>query len=153
MLEYLTIIYMKVLAVVCFTFIIHACTTVDKTADQPNIYHVDHVIRDEEYKDGPSLIFENSIHNFGKVSLNEEVKHTFHLKNMGLQPLIILNTIPTCGCTISSHPQKPIPPYGADSIVAVFKSSDLGKQNKVINIISNSRIKNQKLTIVAEVIY
>ncbi|WP_176146287.1 DUF1573 domain-containing protein [Parapedobacter luteus] len=122
------------------------------TADKSNTYNIDDLIIDEDDEDGPKMVIENPVHNFGKIKINEEVKHVFYFRNTGKQPLIIHNSIPTCGCTISSHPQRPIPHNATDSIVAVFKSSELGRQNKVINVISNSIVKNQRLTIVAEII-
>ncbi len=52
----------------------------------------------------PKIVFENEIYNYGQVKSGELVEYDFIFKNEGKDPLKILKTKPSCGCT-GSEPE------------------------------------------------
>ncbi len=102
---------------------------------------------------GPQITFEEEKHDFGDIKQGNKVYHTFTFKNSGTKPLIISKVITTCGCTAPSWPEKPIPPGSNGEIKISFDSTGrIGKQNKIITILSNTKGKNAKLMITASVL-
>jgi hypothetical protein len=81
------------------------------------------------------------------------VEHTFIFKNTGNQSLVISNIVTTCGCTAPTWPKDPLQPGEKGEIKVAFNSTGkIGKQNKVITILSNSVNGRDRITIQANVI-
>lgn len=111
------------------------------------------VLRAQENPQAPQFVFEESRHDFGDIKQGNKVSHTFHFTNNGKTPLIISKVITTCGCTAPEYPKDPVPPGGKGSIKITFDSTGkVGKQNKVITILSNAEDQKQRLTIMASVL-
>jgi hypothetical protein len=93
-----------------------------------------------EAHDGPALTWTDSSHDFGDIQQGEKVEYTFEFKNTGNQPLIITNVATQCGCTTpKGWPRDPVMPGEEGKITIAFDSSGkIGRQNKVITIISNA---------------
>ncbi|HZX73526.1 MAG TPA: DUF1573 domain-containing protein [Cyclobacteriaceae bacterium] len=89
---------------------------------------------------GPSIAWEKSTFDFGDIVQGEKVEHTFRFTNTGNQPLIITNVQVTCGCTTpKGWPRDPIAAGAKGEVTIAFNSTGkLGKQNKVITIMSNA---------------
>lgn len=90
---------------------------------------------------GAELKWENSNHNFGEVALGDKVEHTYKFTNTGNEPLIIINVVPSCGCTLpKSWPRDPIMPGDTGELVIAFNSAakPLGKLERTTDIISNA---------------
>lgn len=88
---------------------------------------------------GPMITFEESEFNFQDIHQGEKVEHVFNFENTGDSPLIITNVQTTCGCTATNWEREPILPGSKSSIKVSFNSAGkMGRQNKVITIISNS---------------
>jgi len=99
------------------------------------------------------ISFEISDHNFGEVNQGEKVEQTFKFKNSGNIPLIFVNVLTTCGCTIPEWPKDPVAPEAEGVIKVVFDSTaKIGRQNKVITIRSNSKGGDHRLRISAMVL-
>jgi hypothetical protein len=67
------------------------------------------------------------------------VKHTFKLKNVGNQPLLITDIRTTCGCTVPTWNKSPISANANDQVEVKFDTK--GKANeqvKKITIIANT---------------
>jgi Protein of unknown function (DUF1573) len=90
--------------------------------------------------DGPVISWVESTHDFGDIRQGDKVEYTFSFKNSGNQPLIITNVQVTCGCTTpKGYTKDPIPPgESADLTVAFNSTGKVGKQNKVVTVVSNS---------------
>ena len=104
--------------------------------------------------DGPLPVFEftKTEHDFGTLKDGDVVKHTFTFKNTGEAPLIIQSARGSCGCTVPSWPQEPIPVGGTGEITAEYNSKgQSGIQNKNITITANTWPKTSTLKIKAEV--
>lgn len=101
----------------------------------------------------PAFKFSESKHDFGDVIQGDVVEHYFEFSNVGNLPLVISNIITTCGCTAPTWPKEPVKPGEKGKIKIVFNSSGkIGKQNKVVTIISNTRDQKERLFIVANII-
>lgn len=89
---------------------------------------------------GPVITWEKSSHDFGDIRQGDKVEHTYVFTNTGNEPLIITNVQVTCGCTTpKGFPRDPIAPGQTGEITVGFNSTGkIGKQNKVVTIVSNS---------------
>lgn len=101
----------------------------------------------------PEMEFDKPEHNFGDITQGEKVTAKFKFTNTGKTPLIISDVITTCGCTVPSWPKEPIPPGGKGEISATFNSEGkMGKQNKVITVMSNSSNSPTRVSIICNVL-
>ena len=90
---------------------------------------------------------------FSDISSGQIVSHDFEIKNSGKEFLIIKEVLVTCGCTVSSWPKEPLAPGDSSVIKISFDSNGkIGRQNKVIRIISNAENNPEKITISANVL-
>lgn len=102
---------------------------------------------------GPSITFEEVAHEFGDIYQGDVVEHVFAFENTGTEPLIITNVQTTCGCTAPSWPRDPIAPGQTNEIKVRFNSAGkMGRQNKVITIISNATASSSQIKIVTNVL-
>jgi hypothetical protein len=105
-----------------------------------------------EKPNGPFMKFEKTSHDFGDIQPGEKVQHTFKFTNSGNEPVIITNISVQCGCTAPKWPKDPVPPGASAEILINFDSTGkVGKQNKVVTIISNAANVNNTLTIVTNI--
>ena len=85
------------------------------------------------------ITLEETDFNFGSVNEGDVVKHTFKLKNVGNQPLLITDIRTTCGCTVPTWNKSPIVANANDQVEVKFDTK--GKANeqiKKITIIANT---------------
>ncbi len=94
---------------------------------------------------GASIAWEKNSHDFGEITEGEKVEHTFKLTNSGAEPLVITNVQVTCGCTTpKGWPRDPILPGKKAEIIVQFNSTGkIGRQNKVVTVVSNATGNNQ----------
>ena len=91
-------------------------------------------------KNGPVITFEKKTHDFGDIVQGDKVEETFKFANTGTEPLILTNVQVTCGCTTpKGWPRDPILPGGKGELTVAFNSAGkMGKQNKVVTVVSNA---------------
>jgi hypothetical protein len=89
---------------------------------------------------GAAITWDKSTYDFGDIVQGEKVEHTFKFTNTGNQPLIITNIQVTCGCTTpKGWPRDPIAAGAKGEVTIAFNSTGkLGKQNKVVTVMSNA---------------
>lgn len=89
---------------------------------------------------GPIIAWEKATYDFGDMAQGDKVEHIFKFTNTGIEPLVITNVEVTCGCTLpKSWPRDPIMPGGKGEINVAFNSAGkIGKQNKVVTVVSNA---------------
>ena len=93
---------------------------------------------DEERERSPVISFENPVFDFNTLRHGETVGHHFVYTNTGKSALIIRAVKSACGCAVAQPMKSLLQPGETGSIKAVFNSSGFqGRQNKVINVISN----------------
>lgn len=94
----------------------------------------------------PQLKFTNTKKSFGFVKKGEVVKIEFDFINSGNQPLLITNTIVECSCTTVEFPKQPIIPNEKAKVIVNFDTKTVyDRQDRVVEIISNSKTPNQKI--------
>lgn len=86
----------------------------------------------------PKIVFDNEIYNYGKVKAGTLVEYSFIFRNDGKDPLLILKTKPSCGCT-GSEPESTLLKKGKSSKMNVkFDTSGRsGQQHHNITIHTN----------------
>lgn len=101
----------------------------------------------------PVFTFADQKHDFGDIIQGDVVEHSFEFTNTGDMPLIISNVITTCGCTAPSWPKEPVKPGEKARIKVVFNSTGkIGRQNKVVTILSNTSNQKERLHIQANIL-
>lgn len=109
--------------------------------------------QETENTSGPAMTFEEDKHDFGDINQGDKVEHVFEFENTGNEPLIITNVQTTCGCTAPEWPRDPVAPGQTGKIKVVFNSAGkLGRQNKVITIVSNAKNPTNRVSIVTNVL-
>ena len=103
---------------------------------------------------GSDLIeFDDTRHDFGKVSDTETLTHAFVFRNKGASTLVIRDVKTSCGCTTTKLARQEFAPGEGDKIEIKFKPKGGGKQTKYITVITNDEKQPQvKLAISADVI-
>lgn len=102
---------------------------------------------------GPAITFEEFNHDFGDINQGDIVEHIFSFENTGNEPLIITNVNVTCGCTVPAWPRDPIMPGQKNEIKVRFNSSGkMGRQNKVITVVSNSKSAKNQVSITTNIL-
>lgn len=104
----------------------------------------------------PQISFANQTYDFGKIRKGEKIMTSFHFKNTGTKPLVILQVQVSCGCTATTWTKGKIEPNQTGEIEVVFdsgmKDNMLGRQSKVMLVITNAVNKEIKLTLEGEVV-
>lgn len=72
---------------------------------------------------GPTISFESTVFDFGKINSGESVTHSFVFTNTGNQVLEILRVQPGCGCTTAGTWDKRVEPGAKGSIPLQFNST------------------------------
>lgn len=85
------------------------------------------------------MTFSEATHQFEPVTAGAVVNHAFEFVNDGKVPLLITDARSTCGCTVPSYPETPIPPGGRGVIEVAFDTKNKsGFQSKPITITANT---------------
>ena len=101
----------------------------------------DQAKRDEEVKNMPKTIHEvvETKFDFGKITDGDKVRHTYMVKNIGNNPLVISNVQVSCGCTAPFFPKEPILPGKTGEVTLEFNSAGKeGLVNKNALIVANA---------------
>ena len=89
--------------------------------------------------DGPYIAFTESQYNFKEIYQGDKVEHIFTFENTGTSDLVISNVQTTCGCTVPEWPRAAIKPGETEELKVIFNSrGKMGRQNKIITIVSNA---------------
>ena len=92
----------------------------------------------EELAQAPRLIFDEPLHDFGKIKQGDVVTTDFTFRNTGKTALNIRKTDSTCGCTIPALEKTNLLPGEEAKITVQFNSKGRrGQQQKSITIFSN----------------
>ncbi len=87
----------------------------------------------------PVAQFEKIEHDFGTIQDGKKVNYRYKLTNNGEAPLIIQSAQPSCGCTVPTFSQEPIPVGGTGFIDVEFDSSGKpGINNKTVTVTANT---------------
>ncbi|WP_295940487.1 DUF1573 domain-containing protein [uncultured Alistipes sp.] len=95
------------------------------------------------------LVFVPDVWNFGTIAETDgRVSHTFTGENRSDKPIVLLEVITTCGCTMPEFSKRPIRPGEKTSIKVTFDPTNRpGSFSKSLSIYSSERRKIATLTI------
>jgi hypothetical protein len=94
----------------------------------------------------PQLKFKDLKKSFGFVKKGEVVTLEFEFTNSGNQPMIITEAKVECSCTSVEFPKQPIAPSQSEKIIVRFDTKTVyDRQDRIVEIISNSKNANQKI--------
>lgn len=98
--------------------------------------------------------WKDTLINFGTVKEGDTVRLQFSFVNTGSKLLFINEVRPSCGCTITDYPEKPVSPGETGSVTAVFTTyRHPGLQQKSILVKANTKGKvHHKLIFYGEVL-
>lgn len=87
---------------------------------------------------GPNLFVENPVFDFGQAKDKKIIKHTFILKNVGDEPLIISDVSTSCGCTTAGDFEAEVAAGGKTELPVTFDPSSFGGEiHKLVIVKSN----------------
>jgi hypothetical protein len=92
------------------------------------------------------LKIKDSKKSFGIVKKGEVVKLKFEFTNTGNEPLIIFEVKTECSCTKIEFPKTPILPKETSEFIVIFDTKSVyDRQDRIVEISSNSKNKIQKI--------
>ena len=103
-----------------------------------------------EKEAGAEITFNKKTHDFGKIPFKGDGSYTFEFENTGKKALNLYEVEPSCSCTASEWPRKPIQPGKKGKIKVEYDTKDsrnIGKFTKYIYIDNNATKHPVKLTI------
>lgn len=144
-----TLIYLTFLSVIG-----QACNNDKSNKLPPDIINISASADSTEAAKGgkPVLTFDELTHNFGPMKEGEQVEYNFKFKNTGDGDLLIVNAVPSCGCTVPDYPKGLIKPGETGIMKIKFDSKGkVGTFDKTISVTSNTEPRETILTISGEV--
>ncbi|MCC7389799.1 MAG: DUF1573 domain-containing protein [Phycisphaerales bacterium] len=86
-----------------------------------------------------TMVFEETKHNFGRISDEGQYEHIFKFTNTGTGALVISQAKGSCSCTVPALAKKEYAPGESGDIRVIFDpKSKAGPQHQTITITSNS---------------
>jgi hypothetical protein len=96
--------------------------------------------------------FNEEKHDFGKIPQGTPVTTVFEFTNVGMEPLIITEVKPTCGCTIADYTKTPVKSGDKGVIKITYNAALASSFNKTIVVTSNAKTPLKYLNIIGEVV-
>jgi hypothetical protein len=90
---------------------------------------------------GPEIQFERVTHDYGEVVEGANGDTEFRFKNIGSDPLVIIEIRPSCNACVSipSYPREPIMP-GQEGVIKVrYNTTILGPMTKTVTVFTNGK--------------
>lgn len=129
-----------------------ACGNRQQEADVDLIYNPNSANGYDETVQTSVLTFDETSHDFGRLSAGETISYSFHFRNTGNADLIISGTNATCGCTVANYPKGRIAPGGDGYLTVSFNSAGkAGQQYQEVTVVSNAQPNRARLSITAQV--
>jgi hypothetical protein len=144
--------YYPCLALVSFLLLI-SCNNRNNDTFDPSLVNNPSSADGRAQGELPEMKFDEEFFDFGDITQEKKVTHSFRFTNTGKSDLIIGNARGSCGCTIPDYPTKPIPPgESADVTVSFNPDGKHGFQNKQVTIVTNCRPSTKIISIKANVL-
>jgi hypothetical protein len=96
--------------------------------------------------------FNEEKHDFGKIPQGKPVTTEFVFTNIGMEPLILTNVQPTCGCTIADFTKTPVKHNEKGTIKITYNAAVPAPFSKAIVVTSNAKTPQKTLIITGEVV-
>lgn len=143
----------KLLIIAAVAFLFAACQNNNKTTETTATEKSDTTgLKPIAIADAPKVKFEKETYDFGTIAQGEKVHYDFKFKNTGKIPLLIKSATASCGCTVPEYSSTPIKPGEEGVIKVVFDSQGkMGKQDKVVTVVSNANPEIPQLHLIGEI--
>ncbi|HET8753374.1 MAG TPA: DUF1573 domain-containing protein, partial [Salinimicrobium sp.] len=93
----------------------------DNAADKVKAENVEVAAeRDAQEAKFAEITFDETEYDFGTIDRGTNVEHVFTFTNTGDVPLVITDANSTCGCTVPSYTDEPIPPGEKGELLVKF---------------------------------
>jgi len=126
---------------------------VQPTAEKQQSVHPPKTERKSKKKPRSEIKFYSDSYDFGRIVMDEVVRHEFKFINKGNAALTIQDAEASCGCTRPIFPFIPIEPGKEGSILVEFNSKGrLGRQSASIEVKSNGNPNKVTLQLTGEVV-
>ena len=87
----------------------------------------------------PTMVFKDTVHDFGPIHEDEVVEYNFEFTNTGKTPLLITSATGSCGCTVPDYPHDAVAPGKSGVMKVTFNSAGKnGHQEKSVTIHANT---------------
>lgn len=86
---------------------------------------------------GPKITYEKDVADFGEVEYDGPRERVWKFKNTGTEPLLIVNAVGSCGCTVPSFPKEPIMPGKTAEIKINYDTKRPGPIAKTVTVTTN----------------
>jgi hypothetical protein len=96
--------------------------------------------------------FDEEVHNFGKIPQGKPVTTEFAFTNIGVEPLIITDVHPQCGCTIADYTKAPVKRGERGVIKITYNAAVPAPFTKTVAVTSNAKTPQKTLIIKGEVV-
>ncbi len=109
-----------------------------------DVRKTDHIVRPKTaekptFKAHTTVEIIDSVFDFGKIKEGEMVEFSYRFKNTGKEPLVVVEALASCGCTVPEKPEKPIEPGEIGYLKVKFNSDRKpGEAHKTITVTSNA---------------
>ena len=96
--------------------------------------------------------FESTTLDFGDVKPDQDIlKGTFVFKNVGKSPLVILQVLTSCGCTVATYTKEPVAPGKTGKIEITYDinrgGKSPGKFKKIVTVANNGVPEKPRLVV------
>jgi len=106
-------------------------TLTAQTDSDPNVANVVEVVQ------GPNMVFEKTVVDYGTIEQNSDPYRTFSFANQGTEPLIIKHAKGSCGCTVPEYAKAPVSPGESSEIKVRYDTKRIGAFTKTVTITTN----------------
>ncbi len=96
--------------------------------------------------------FVEEVHDFGKIPQGKPVTTEFVFTNIGVEPLILTDVHPDCGCTVPEYSKTPVKKGEKGIIKITYNAAVPAPFNKAIRITSNAKTPLKTIIIKGEVV-
>lgn len=124
----------KILVAACILTIASCSRTTDKAVpNSEEAINIPALNNYDKFVGGAQISFNEYDFDFGTISKESKLHHTFYFVNSGDTPLIISDAKGSCGCTIPFFPKDPINPGQQEKIdIEIDPSSK--KEGKIFKV-------------------
>jgi len=103
-----------------------------------DLFKTDKLVSQPASSKGPNLFVENPVFDFGQAKDKKIIKHTFILKNVGDETLLISDVSTSCGCTTAGDFEAEVAAGGETELPVTFDPTSFGGEiHKLVIVKSN----------------
>lgn len=99
-----------------------------------------------------SIVFKQTVSDFGVIKYGEEAKGVFEFKNLSKKPVKLTNVRASCGCTGTEWPREEIKKRGKGTVSVSYDTRRVGKFHKNVYVYVDGSDQAIQLEVKGEVL-